>query len=80
MACLKYNYTGYEEEVYAALSSCGPHLNVYKKGGPELHALNYTHNDRIAPIVLEPEVGYIVVTDDFHGNPNGNTFCVILGQ
>ena len=66
--------------MYTALSSCGPHLNVYKKGGPELRALNYTHNDRIAPIVLEPEVGYIVVTDDFHGNPNGNLVISVIYQ
>ena len=60
--------------MYSAFQNCGPHLSVYKKDGPELSALHYRYNDRIAPIVLEPEVGYIIINNDYHGNANGNVF------
>jgi ectonucleotide pyrophosphatase/phosphodiesterase family protein 7 len=49
------------DAVYAALRGKNPHLQVWKRADvpPRFH---YGHNPRIAPIVLSPDPGYLVMT------------------
>lgn len=47
------------EKVYNALKGAHPHLHVYKKEEmPEY--LHFTENDRILPIILLSDIGYVI--------------------
>ena len=39
-------------------------MHVYRKGGPEMKAMHYGNNDRIAPIVLEAKIGFVITHSD----------------
>ena len=56
--------TGYEGRVYNDLKRCSSNVHVYRKGGPEMKAMHYGNNDRIAPIVLEAKIGYVITHSD----------------
>ncbi|CAN9505005.1 unnamed protein product [Ophioblennius macclurei] len=47
------------EQVYAALKGAHPHLQVFKKEELPEH-FHFSHNDRILPIVLLADAGYVI--------------------
>ncbi|KAG7274898.1 hypothetical protein CRUP_018534 [Coryphaenoides rupestris] len=47
------------DKVYAALKGAHPHLNVYKKEEMPAH-MHFSNNDRILPIVLWADPGYLI--------------------
>ncbi|KAI2667008.1 Ectonucleotide pyrophosphatase/phosphodiesterase family member 7 [Labeo rohita] len=47
------------DKVYNALKGAHPHLHVYKKEEIPIH-LHYSHNDRILPIILWADLGYVI--------------------
>ena len=57
--------------MFVHLKNCRSHLNVYRKGSSEFINLYHGDHERIAPILLEPEVGYAVINNDYQGPSKG---------